>query len=276
MARLSSVPDVDSENEASRSTKPKSSNIAQGRAKGDAEEGRSTDAEGEIVRDEEGEDEEEEEEEYEIEAILDAQRGKIKKNEYAYLVKWKGYGEEHNSWVTHSDAGNAQELINDYLRRNAKSKVDRNSLPNKGKTSSPAVTSSAASKRGRGRPQKNVSDDESGAESRQAKKQKAGTNGKHRAVSSREPTDSEDVQMDDAEEPLYKASKETQLSKLKNWEKWIKQVSTVETVDGTLMVYFETIDGKLVREPSDVCKERFPLKLFEFYESHLRWKANDA
>lgn len=71
--------------------------------------------------------EEEEEEEYEIEKILDAKKGQFSgvspfilcspvirdqsmcplatKGRMGYFVKWKGYGEEHNSWVDEHDAG---------------------------------------------------------------------------------------------------------------------------------------------------------------------------
>lgn len=65
----------------------------------------------------------EEEEEYEVEAILDAKRGAVTKvslgittkkrnscvhpnlqGEWGYFVKWRGYGDEHNSWVDQKDA----------------------------------------------------------------------------------------------------------------------------------------------------------------------------
>lgn len=63
-------------------------------------------------------------EEYEIEAILDAKHGAFpgvcflfnalkslvvycftrRQNTIGYFVKWKGYGDEHNSWVNQQDA----------------------------------------------------------------------------------------------------------------------------------------------------------------------------
>ncbi|KAJ7483206.1 hypothetical protein FB451DRAFT_102059 [Mycena latifolia] len=58
-----------------------------------------------------GEEAGEEDEEYEIEAILDAKKGHFPKNKLGYLVKWKGYSDEHNSWVIEEDAANADELI---------------------------------------------------------------------------------------------------------------------------------------------------------------------
>ncbi len=49
--------------------------------------------------------------EYEVEAILDKKRKKIgNKLVEHYLVKWKGYNEEHNSWVRHTRI-QAEELV---------------------------------------------------------------------------------------------------------------------------------------------------------------------
>ncbi|SJL04701.1 uncharacterized protein ARMOST_08071 [Armillaria ostoyae] len=61
------------------------------------------------------------EEEWEIEEILDAKTRKIrgKRGEPSstvvdYLIKWVGHTREHNSWVTASEMGNAQEAIAEY------------------------------------------------------------------------------------------------------------------------------------------------------------------
>ena len=50
---------------------------------------------------------------YEVESILDSRlhRGKLQ-----YLVHWKGYGYEENSWVEESDV-NAPRLIKEFHRR---------------------------------------------------------------------------------------------------------------------------------------------------------------
>jgi hypothetical protein len=53
--------------------------------------------------------------EYEIEAILSHEVGHFKKKELAYLVSWKGYGPEHNSWVNEEDSANAHEMIDAYF-----------------------------------------------------------------------------------------------------------------------------------------------------------------
>ena len=51
--------------------------------------------------------------EYEVERILDKRikkRGR-RKNYTEYLVKWLGYGHEHNSWESAKSVANAQELV---------------------------------------------------------------------------------------------------------------------------------------------------------------------
>ena len=51
--------------------------------------------------------------EYDVEEVLDSRlfRGKLE-----FLVKWKGYGYEENSWVREGDV-HAQRLVNDFYRR---------------------------------------------------------------------------------------------------------------------------------------------------------------
>jgi hypothetical protein len=53
--------------------------------------------------------------EYEVECILghaERSRGRVPKREY--LVKWKGYGPEHNSWEPEANLSNCQELLQKY------------------------------------------------------------------------------------------------------------------------------------------------------------------
>ncbi|SJL01314.1 uncharacterized protein ARMOST_04634 [Armillaria ostoyae] len=61
------------------------------------------------------------EEEWEIEEILDskprkvrAKRGQPSTTVIDYFIKWVGHTREHNSWVTASEMGNAQEAITEY------------------------------------------------------------------------------------------------------------------------------------------------------------------
>jgi Chromo (CHRromatin Organisation MOdifier) domain len=59
--------------------------------------------------------------ECEVECILDVTRsanGKPKK----YLVRWAGYGPEHNTWEPAANVQNSQELIDEWLDRQARRK----------------------------------------------------------------------------------------------------------------------------------------------------------
>jgi hypothetical protein len=58
----------------------------------------------------------EEEEEYKIEEICGHRR---KGRGTQYLVHWKGYGNEDDTWLPQSSLGNAEELLSDYLKRSA-------------------------------------------------------------------------------------------------------------------------------------------------------------
>uniref|UniRef100_A0A183CNF2 Chromo domain-containing protein n=1 Tax=Globodera pallida TaxID=36090 RepID=A0A183CNF2_GLOPA len=53
------------------------------------------------------------EEEYEVELI---QSSKVEKGTLKYLVKWKGYTTEHDSWEPLENLGNASELISEFHR----------------------------------------------------------------------------------------------------------------------------------------------------------------
>ena len=56
--------------------------------------------------------------EYEVERILDhraVKRGK--RNKFDYLVRWLGYGPEHNTWEPESSLRNSQDLLTEYWKR---------------------------------------------------------------------------------------------------------------------------------------------------------------
>lgn len=233
---------------------------------------------------EDGPEEEEAEEEYEIEAILDAKKGQFPGGRMGYLVKWKNYSAEHNSWVDEDDAGNARELIDDFWAqrrrnkpgprksepikskpRNLAAKVSRKSLAQE---SSPETE--APSKK-RGRPKKTmpesdaemVTDDE---ESRATKKARKSEGTSRKAADKSES--GEEVVVGDMKKHMQIAS----------WEHLVETVDTVErNADGDLFVYF-TLKNAMgrKRENSRICAEKFPQKLIKFYESNLRWKIENG
>ncbi|KAF8552863.1 hypothetical protein OG21DRAFT_1498097 [Imleria badia] len=231
----------------------------------------------------EGGEEEEEEEEYEIEQIIDAKKGQFPGGRMGYFVKWKNYGQEHNSWVDERDAGNAKELIDLFWAEKKKSKVGpRKSEPVNSKpklVEKPSRKSLAdvelsaepelhAKKRGRPMKEELPSDkqeprDEDEDEHR-AKKKPRKSNGVARQDNKRESDD----------EAVGNMKRHT---KAPSWEELIETIDTVEREeDGELYVFFTLkSDKKRVRENSRVCARKFPQKLIMFYESNLRWKTED-
>jgi len=200
-----------------------------------------------------------------------------------YFVRWKGYGEEENSWVDEQDAGNAHALITEYWK----------SHPNKKKA--PRKSTDAKSPR---RPRKPTADETSDTGSPAAPK-KRGRKSQVKAESDLE-NGKEDMDVDEIRAPkkprkstATKAqSKEvpqrtfigeeppigdmSQHMKMKNWEDLVSTVDTIEReTEGSLMVYFTINTGERVREESRVCAERFPQKLIRFYEGNLRWRTSE-
>ena len=55
-------------------------------------------------------------EEYEVESILDSRRYRRK---LQFLVKWKGYTSEHNSWEPEDNLKNAQSQIKKFYKENS-------------------------------------------------------------------------------------------------------------------------------------------------------------
>jgi len=268
MARARAAEPSDSENEAVSSPKAKSTNGSkQSMAPDQVEDVADGSAEGSG----------DEESEYEIESIIDAKRGGYGPG-FAYLVSWKGYSADHNSWVEDKDAGNAGDLIAEYWKKNSKDKKGRKSIdkPKGGRKSvardaSAEVSTSAAKKRGR---KKGDTDGEGESEEGEPKVKRAKkSTGETKAAKKSSATTSMDVDEINVDE----IGTMEKYMELESWEKLIKTVDTVEKGDDNqLYVYFTLkTDDERQRQRSDICKQRFPLHLINFYEGHLRWKQID-
>ncbi|KAI8969377.1 hypothetical protein BD414DRAFT_518579 [Trametes punicea] len=277
MAKVTTTADVsdsESENEQTRSTR-KSASASKNASK---DKGRAEDAAEGTDEEEDGDDEE-----YEIEAILDAKQGTFPEGRVGYLVKWKGYGDEHNSWVDEKDAEGAKDLIAEFWKRNKKgarkSDVKPKGAPRPRKSSVKDADSdieevAPAKKRGRpskSTPARDTSEDEDGSH-KQKKPRKSTASAAKAATTNRRKSNSDAMDMD---EDVY-----IDMRKYKDassWEHLVESIDTVErTDDGELYVYFTLKHGKgHAREKSSVCKKKMPYKLIDFYESNLRWKPSD-
>jgi len=109
----------------------------------------------------------------------------------------------------------------------------------------------------------------------------AGGKGKRKSLTAlgRDTDGDGDVAMGDGsaepENQQFTTMNSTRYKTEKSWEDVVKNISTVERVGDNLVVYFELESGELIRESSKLCAQRFPMKLIEFYESHLRWRMAD-
>ncbi|KAH9857246.1 hypothetical protein C2E23DRAFT_807144 [Lenzites betulinus] len=261
----------ESENERPRSAKKQSASASKSASKARVEDS---------AAEEGSEDDEEDEEEFEIEAILDAKHGAFPEGRVGYLVKWKNYGEEHNSWVDENDAQGAKVLINEFWKKNKKN--PRKSEPKPKPTPKPSKSSvktvdsdaeePAPKKRGRtskAASAREASEDEDEPVPKQKKPRKstgsAAKNGKRKSNADAMDED------DDTYVDMRKWKDAT------SWEHLVESIDTVErTESGDLFVYFTLKGGKgHGREKSELCKKKMPYKLIEFYESNLRWKPNE-
>ncbi|KAH9840072.1 uncharacterized protein C8Q71DRAFT_703358 [Rhodofomes roseus] len=217
------------------------------------------------------------EEEYEIERIMDAKIGMFAKGRMGYLVKWKGYGDEHNSWVDEQDAGNAHDLIDEFWARNKKEKrAGRKS------TGAPAGRPSTT----KARKSSNARDESSEVEELRPKRRGRQSKAKREESDNEVEEVEEDARGKNGKKAVTKAAKNApeedsdgfqsmnQWMSSLTWEHIVGHIDTVERADdGKLMIYFTLKNGGRARQDSETCKEKMPRKLLDFYEDNLRWRV---
>ncbi|KAJ7898878.1 hypothetical protein B0H14DRAFT_2494369 [Mycena olivaceomarginata] len=213
------------------------------------------------------ENDESEKEDYEIEAILEAKKGHFKK--VGYYVRWKGYNAEHDSWVTEDDA-NAPELIKAFwAEKKSPSKAAGEPAANGGARMSVAASdlgaeasSSASTAKKRGRKSSVKAADKEEDHERPTKKPRENNALASASTTANEPN--ENIEIGDMSQHMHTPT----------WEHLIKIINTVERVDKQLVIHFMLHTGEHVKEDSEVCHEKFPKKLLQFYEGKLRWQES--
>ncbi|KAF8903518.1 hypothetical protein CPB84DRAFT_1902908 [Gymnopilus junonius] len=223
-----------------------------------------------------------EEEEYEIEEVLDAKRGFFPDGRMGYFVKWKGYGPEDNSWVDEQDAENAQELVNEFWKKNpqkkkaitaARKSVDKKSpkKPRKSTVADDTSEAGEASTKKRGRKSlshKVESDDEMDVDEEEKPAKKA-----KKESTQPSKTNARKLKTDSPEEEEVHLGTMKRYMNLPSWEGLVKTIDTVERADDdALKIFFTLNNGERVTETAAICKQRFPQKLLEFYETNLKWR----
>ncbi|GMK55883.1 hypothetical protein CspeluHIS016_0209390 [Cutaneotrichosporon spelunceum] len=172
---------------------------------------------------------EEEEEEYEVEGIVGH---KMEKGKWKYLVSWKGYGSEHNTWEPETNLEHARDMIDAYIATQPKH------APKRGR---PSGTPSKPSAK-RGRPSK----------ASQAKV----TVADNELAFSDTHNDPFDKFMDIPDwEPLVK-----QVDTMERGS------------NGKLAVFLTMKSGERFAQTTDVVYKRCPQTMLRFYEKYLKWR----
>ncbi|KAN0063908.1 hypothetical protein ACQY0O_003514 [Thecaphora frezii] len=259
--------------------------------------------------------EEEEEEEYEIESILGHEEGRFIEGEMAYLVSWKDYGEEHNSWVRAADAEGAQDMINEYWSRTPKKDVKRSGPAPRGRkkgkqgrrqssllqiTSSPATTSKKRARDGTaiGTSRTRGAPGATGSAAALGSARKAASRGVEmlpsRSPSPYEADEGVDERLEEiANDDTLSAADKIKLQKehlqqqkvehikrkygrIADWDPIIRQITGIENIGGKLWAYMHFTSGDHVSFPLQVAEERCPRQLNKFFIAHIRFKTSEG
>ncbi|EJD43701.1 hypothetical protein AURDEDRAFT_114513 [Auricularia subglabra TFB-10046 SS5] len=248
------------------------------------------------------------EEEYEIESIIDHKKGQVHAGRMSYYVKWKGYAATENSWVDEQDAEGAKDMIDEYWKSRKEHKDHPDNKKKRGRTSLSKTSSKtkvdsdnedgSAKKRRASKVElpplppkktKTVLESPMDTDDERPKKKTKTTKASEPIIES-VSLDAEQLKaklqsvatgdgndymtLDDPEAGSMKT-----FMHVKSWENLVTSIQTVEHAeDNSLRVYFVIKDGgeeKRVVEDSSICGKKFPQKLLQFYEAHLRWRSVD-
>ena len=248
--------------------------------------------------------------EYEVEHVVGHKRaGRGRYGTLSYLIKWKGYGSDANTWVTGSDV-HCPALVDEYWQRYeqaggkksdsqgdksnpAKRKALRSSsgLSSRGQESSRGQAVAAKKRRIGSRSSDEYTGDEleedgeykayndsrSDASERVNMEDKDDENGRDTEVErTRRSTKSSEQQLSEIDEIEEYAEEEGgNWSPPEDWTSWGNHIDYIRAVmqsnDTRFIVFLRWKNGRETTHDIEVAHEKFPLLLIRYYENHLRF-----
>ncbi|OAV92821.1 hypothetical protein PTTG_02080 [Puccinia triticina 1-1 BBBD Race 1] len=238
--------------------------------------------------------EEEEEEEYEVETI---KKHRKERGEIQYLVGWKGYKSDDDTWEPKENLSGAVELLKKYRLAHGVDEISKSGRKSDASAKSAKKPAKAANS--------DQSDDDDDQKSRKRKRlsqdkitstiaplRKNGTGGPTKAdrdsvknrKSVRSESEASEAESVDAEEWHAKHKK------LPSWEDLIRSVRTIEKpsvnddnasqksrekADNVINVCLLWKNGRVSWVSNEVARDKLPQKMLDFYEDHLQFSTTE-
>ncbi|PWY97793.1 hypothetical protein BCV70DRAFT_166278, partial [Testicularia cyperi] len=223
----------------------------------------------------------EDDEEYEIEYIV-SHSDKMVDGQMSYFVKWQGYPDSENTWVFESDMGGAQEMIQEYWAKQPKKQLKKmgTKAGKKGKrqssvggSSAAAIAAAAAASSASRR--RSARESSSAHRSANARDSPSASTSAAAAGSSRRGKRAHEIQPSRSptpDGPLIDRMRK-RYARIPDWDPIVAKIEAVEkTHSNKIRMFVRFQSGDRLAFESTVCHHRCPLKVIEFYESHLRFK----
>ncbi|KAF9146387.1 hypothetical protein BGX30_000733 [Mortierella sp. GBA39] len=248
--------------------------------------------------------------EYEVERVVGHKRaGRGRHGTLSYLIKWKGYDSDANSWVEGSDV-NCLELLDEYWQRyeqaggrKSDTQGDESNLAKRKAVGSSSGLSSRGQESNRGqavaakkrRIRSRSSDDYTGDEPEEDGEHKADSDSRSDASERVNTEDKDDENKLDTEVERTRRSTESneqQISEIdeieecdeeeggnwsppEDWASWGNHIDYIRAImqsnDTRLAVFLRWKNGRETTHDIEVAHEKFPLLLIRYYENHLRF-----
>ncbi|KAJ3092597.1 Trefoil factor 3 [Quaeritorhiza haematococci] len=202
---------------------------------------------------------------FEIEEILD---WRVRDGKDQFLIKWKNFPPEENTWEERANIF-ADHIIERFWEEK-RQQLEKREMQKKQRAGTKRKAGSAKSQKG-------------GASIEPVKSAKAPASSSQKPPDAKRPKlDAMNIEDDDSEfvyEP--EATLPRNIMSLPVWEDMIQSVDTVEegpkkhTRDGeerTFVIFVSWKDGRRTMHDSIIASKKFPQKLIQFYQKHLRFK----